>query len=695
MSNRENLRRIAALSLVIAFGMMSALEVSADSSEIVSSDESVDNGAVSSEEAFDIVIDAQVNVPTNDLDALAVDDIVEETMYSSASDEFVIKDGTLTKYNGTSANVTIPSGVSKIGNGAFKNNKKIQSVTIPNSVKSIGQDAFKDCTNLSSVSLGNGLIEMGSYAFSSCGVTSITIPGSLKAIPSSAFKNCTFLKNVIISEGVAKINDGGSQSDGAFYGCTSLKSVSVPSTMSIIGSRAFFRCTALNNITVPLSVDTIGNDVFYKCNKVLVYRNSPAHLYCKANSSKQGFTYKVIDSSDPVQPPIAEPTPTPMNPSTVSVTWGHGDELVEGCVVHFFVHSNSSSATLYIDAFNDKTGERYNAVTKEMTRANAGTGFDFVADNKFTTAGRKIFWVVTADGVKSDETEIYIAAANKKLSTPVYKGVTNITVGEKAIISWSAVENATGYTVWLRSVDSINNAIDLSNLVVGHQVIYEFTKSGHYYLQIYAVGAAGYGTSEPCNVLITAREPLTPTPAVRPTTTPKPTSAPTSAPTAKPTDSSVKKMQVSSNGKRLNVRSMASKSGSIIAKLKDGDKVGVISTKNGWSRIRAAVNGTVIEGYVSAEYLKSTGEPAPTSAATDKPTSAPGTTVNARVATKGSKLKLRAAASSSASVIARMPNGSSLKVLETVNGWCRVQFTAANGTVHEGWASSQYITVIA
>ena len=36
-----------------------------------------------------------------------------------------------------------------------------------------------------------------------------------------------------------------------------------------------------------------------------------------------------------------------------------------------------------------------------------------------------------------------------------------------------------------------------------------------------------------------------------------------------------------------------------------------------------------------------------------------------------------------------------LKVLETVNGWCRVQFTAANGTVHEGWAASQYITVIA
>ena len=142
-------------------------------------------------------------------------------------------------------------------------------------------------------------------------------------------------------------------------------------------------------------------------------------------------------------------------------------------------------------------------------------------------------------------------------------------------------------------------------------------------------------------------------------------------------------MQVSAGGKRLNVRSGAGIGNSIIARLNDGSKVTVLLVEGDWSYIRATVNGNVIEGYVSSQYLKEISTVEPT-----EPT-------NARVSTSGSALRLRSRASLNAPIITRMPNGSSLKVLETVNGWCRVQFTAANGTVHEGWASSQYITVIA
>ena len=40
-----------------------------------------------------------------------------------------------------------------------------------------------------------------------------------------------------------------------------------------------------------------------------------------------------------------------------------------------------------------------------------------------------------------------------------------------------------------------------------------------------------------------------------------------------------------------------------------------------------------------------------------------------------------------------MPNGSALTVLESANGWMRVRFTAANGSVFEGWASAEYIAL--
>ena len=184
------------------------------------------------------------------------------------------------------------------------------------------------------------------------------------------------------------------------------------------------------------------------------------------------------------------------------------------------------------------------------------------------------------------------------------------------------------------------------------------------------------------------------TPAIKPTDTPtaEPTATPTTVPTAEPTNvPTISVMKVSTSGKRLNMRSSASSSGTIITKLNDGDKVDVLSIANGWAHIRATINGTAFEGYVSAKYLKVDSEPTNAPSTTPKPDAS----ANARVSTKGSKLKLRTSASPSASVIISMPNGSSLKVLETVDGWCRVQYTATNGTILEGWASSRYITIVA
>ena len=205
----------------------------------------------------------------------------------------------------------------------------------------------------------------------------------------------------------------------------------------------------------------------------------------------------------------------------------------------------------------------------------------------------------------------------------------------------------------------------------------------------FTVKPAPEKTKEPDYPYYPPVDPVTPVPTATPTATPAPTEtpaptdAPTDAPTSEPTAKPDVEMQVSAGGKRLNVRSGAGIGNNIVARLNDGSKVTVLLVEGDWSYIRATVNSNVVEGYVSSQYLKEISTVEPTEPA------------NARVSTSGSALRLRASASLNAPIITRMPNGSSLKVLETVNGWCRVQFTAANGTVHEGWASSQYITVIA
>lgn len=99
------------------------------------------------------------------------------------------------KYNGTAADVTIPSHykgkpVTMIDHAAF-HDSAVTSVTIPDSVTSIPDDAFAFCSQLTNISIPNSVTYIGFSAFSSCtSLKSITLPSSLSTIGNSAFAGC-------------------------------------------------------------------------------------------------------------------------------------------------------------------------------------------------------------------------------------------------------------------------------------------------------------------------------------------------------------------------------------------------------------------------------------------------------------------------------------------------------------------------
>ena len=62
--------------------------------------------------------------------------------------DFVIENGVLQKYNGPGGDVTIPAGVTKIGECAFEDCTGLTSVTIPESVTEIGYNVFTNCRRL-------------------------------------------------------------------------------------------------------------------------------------------------------------------------------------------------------------------------------------------------------------------------------------------------------------------------------------------------------------------------------------------------------------------------------------------------------------------------------------------------------------------------------------------------------------------
>ena len=56
----------------------------------------------------------------------------------------------------------------------------------------------------------------------------------------------------------------------AFYGCSSLKSITIPNNIITIGGAAFSGCSSLDTITIPMSVINIGS---YAFNKTGIYNN--------------------------------------------------------------------------------------------------------------------------------------------------------------------------------------------------------------------------------------------------------------------------------------------------------------------------------------------------------------------------------------------------------------------------------------
>ncbi len=206
---------------------------------------------------------------------------------------------------GAPTEVVIPAkidgiDVSSIGREAFIGCKNLTSITVPNSVKAIGVDAFAGCSKLKRIYIdhdrimsnltlnesrwgagdariyyrgesdptilykfdkatGTVLGHKGSFDNSAPDVIKIPsyIDGvKVKKIGKDAFEGCKSLKSITIPNTVTHIENG------AFNLCKSLKSVTISSGVTHIGRLAFSGCTALTAITIPDSVTNLWGDAF-------------------------------------------------------------------------------------------------------------------------------------------------------------------------------------------------------------------------------------------------------------------------------------------------------------------------------------------------------------------------------------------------------------------------------------------------
>ncbi len=156
--------------------------------------------------------------------------------------------------------ITIPKGVTNIGEWAFRGCYRLESITIPESVADIGGHAFENCFSLTSVSLPESLTIINDHLFAACGsLKSITIPDSVTTIGNYAFVSCQNLRSVTLSDNLTTMGTY------VFFDCGSLESITIPNGVTAIREGLFNSCGYLKSIIIPDSVTSIEKFVFNGC----------------------------------------------------------------------------------------------------------------------------------------------------------------------------------------------------------------------------------------------------------------------------------------------------------------------------------------------------------------------------------------------------------------------------------------------
>ena len=101
---------------------------------------------------------------------------------------------------------------------------------------------------------------IGIYAFAYCtSLETVSLPSSVTSFSANAFYYCYALKHVTAPSVLDDIQGSG------FYNCISLKSISLPSGITSIKSSSFTNCYSLESVSIPSGVSTVASSCFSSC----------------------------------------------------------------------------------------------------------------------------------------------------------------------------------------------------------------------------------------------------------------------------------------------------------------------------------------------------------------------------------------------------------------------------------------------
>ncbi|EJK49039.1 hypothetical protein THAOC_32122, partial [Thalassiosira oceanica] len=137
--------------------------------------------------------------------------------------------------------------------------RSLTHVRVGPQVKEIPNGAFRGSDTLIDLQLNEGLQVIGERAFHGCtSLRSVTLPSTVTKLGGAVFHYCSSLIEVYLNEGLQNIGAG------AFAFCSALRSVTLQSTVTELGWRAFVNCSSLSEV-IFLEGQRLLNQEFFAC----------------------------------------------------------------------------------------------------------------------------------------------------------------------------------------------------------------------------------------------------------------------------------------------------------------------------------------------------------------------------------------------------------------------------------------------
>ena len=193
--------------------------------------------------------------------------------------------------------------------------------------------------SINSVVIRSGVTSIGSNAFNQEVITSVSIPDTVTRIGSYAFYYCQNLTSVTLPDSVTEIGAK------AFSQCEALTSINIPAGVTQIPSYAFSDCRALTSITIPAGVTLIDSYAFASCSGLTSahFRGAPPDIGYNAFQACSKLTIYPADASPWVASELYDSTAGTWNGLPISLS---SRQLISGTLDSGIAWSLSSTGIL-------------------------------------------------------------------------------------------------------------------------------------------------------------------------------------------------------------------------------------------------------------------------------------------------------------------------------------------------------------